>query len=577
MRTFARLLKMTFPLKWWVLLAALLGVCTIAAGVGLMSTSAYLISAAALHPSIAALNVAIVGVRFFGIARGVFRYLERYVSHEVTFRLLSGFRTWFYRSIEPLAPASLTRERSGDLLSRVISDIETLQNFYGRVLAPPLVAAVTAAGMWLLLGAFDPLFALTLLFFFLLAGVGIPCLTYLLSRSIGQEMAQTRAELNAQMVDSLQGMAEIVAFGCEAEFSGKLQESNRKLVKLQSRWSMVNALQNSLANLLINLAAWTMLIVAIPQVREGKLDGVYLALLALAAIASFEAIMPLPAAAQFLGTSLEAGRRLHEIADMPLPISQPETSASLTGFDISFKQVRFRYEAGISAALAGVSFELKQGQCLAIVGPSGSGKSTIANLLLRFWDYESGSIRVGGQEIKQFSQEELLKHIAVVSQQTHFFNTTIRENLQMARSDASAEELEQATRAAQIHEFILSLPQGYNTLVGEQGLNLSGGERQRLAIARAFLKDAPLLILDEATANLDALTEREVLKALQLLQQGRTTIMITHRLKGLETADEIAVLREGNLEEYGTHPQLLQLEGLYWRMWESQNQALYSA
>jgi ATP-binding cassette subfamily C protein CydC len=578
MKNFWRLVKMTLPLKGWVVLATLLGLATIAAGVGLMATSAYMISAAALHPSVAALSLAVVGVRFFGIARGVFRYLERYVTHHLTFRLLARWRVWFYRAVEPLAPARLSKQRSGDLLSRVISDIETLQNFYGRVLAPPLVAALAAIGMWILLGAFNPLFAATLLFFYFLAGVGVPLLAYGLGNKVSAEIVVARGELNALMVDSLQGMAEIVAFGRENDFELRLADANKRLIKLQNRANLVNALQNSLGTFLMNLAVWVMLIVAIPFVRDGSLNGVYLALLALASLASFEAIMPLPQAAQQLGGSLEAGRRLYEIADSQPPTAPANSEYTpVENYSIEFDHVRFRYEENEPEVLAGINFRLKEGDCLALVGPSGAGKSSVGNLLLRFWNYQEGHIRLGGRELRDMPQDEIINLIGVVSQHTHLFNTSIRQNLLIARPKATQEELEAAAKMAQIHDFIMSLPKGYDTQAGEMGLKLSGGERQRLAIARAFLKDAPILLLDEATANLDTLTEQEVLKSLDLLRKGRTTILITHRLTGLEMADEIIALREGKVVERGTHKTLLLKEGLYWSMWERQNQALYAA
>ncbi len=571
--TFWRLLKFTFPLKNWILLAVLLGFLTIAASIGLMTTSAYLISKAALHPSIEALGVAIVGVRFFGIARGLFRYLERYVSHEVTFRLLGQIRVWFYSALEPLAPARLQQYRSGDLLSRIVGDIETLQYFYGRVIAPPLVAAVIAVAMWFFLGAFSPVFAFIFIGFFLLAGVGVPLLAFLLGRKLGSEIILVRAELNAQMVDGIQGMAELVAFGQEQRQLAKVRKLTRRVVKLQDRLAWVTGLQTALGNLLMNLAAWTMLVVAIPMVQEGKLDGVFMALLVLAALSSFEAVLPLPTASQQLGSSLEAAKRLFHIVDAPPVVTLPtRKSPTPRHYGISAEHLSFSYKPGEAEALHDVSFSLPPGKRLAIVGASGSGKTTLANLLLRFWDYGDGKLELGENDLREYSPEALQKLIAVVSQNTHLFNTTIRQNLMLARPDATREELEDATRQAQIHDFICSLPDAYETQIGEQGLKLSGGERQRLAIARALLKNAPILILDEATANLDTLTERNALTAIHTLMQGRTTITISHRLIDMDKADEILVLKDGQVVERGTHYQLLQCEGWYWRMWELQNQ-----
>ncbi len=318
-----RLLSLAAPLKWWLALSALLGLLTVLSGVGLMSTSAYLISEAALHPSVAALGVAIVGVRFFGIARGLFRYLERYASHYVALGITSRLRVWFYSAVEPLAPARLITYRGGDLLSRAIADIETLQDFYVRAVYPPLVAALVALALWLFLGAFDPLFALTFLAFYLLAGIAAPLLAHLLGRSTGSEIVTVRADLNAHLADGIKGMADIIAFGQQQPHVERIESLNRRLASLQTRMAWVSGLETSLGSLLTNLAMWTMLVVAIPLVRDGRLDPVYLATLALAALAGFEAILPLPGAARNLGASLQAARRLFEMTAIPSRFPRP--------------------------------------------------------------------------------------------------------------------------------------------------------------------------------------------------------------------------------------------------------------
>ncbi len=579
-----QLLAVAQPVKWWMLLAALLSVVTVGGGIGLMSTSAYLISAAALHPSIAALGVAIVGVRFFGIARGVFRYLERYVTHSVTFRLLARLRVWFYQSLEPLPPARFLYRgnngsaglTSGEALGRMVADIDTLQNFYARVIAPPVVAAIVGLAMWLFFGAFAVSLALTWLAFYLLVGAGVPWLAYALSRHTGKDIVRVRTELNSQLVDGIQGIADLVAFGQEQPHLARIRLLNRTLVRLQVRQGAIGALQNALGSALMHLSAWTMLIVAIPMVHEGRLSGLYLAVLVLAALASFEAVLPLPSAMQGMGSSMEAARRLFAVAEAHQGVKNG--SMALSGnvespvphdYSLAFHDVRFRYAPREALALDTISFDLPRGHYVAIVGPSGAGKSSIANLLLRFWDYQEGHIMLGGHELRQYAPQDVYAMMSVVTQHTHLFNTTIRENLLLAKPGASQEELEEATKGAQLHDFVQSLPQGYETQVGELGLGLSGGERQRIAIARSLLKNAPILLLDEPTANLDALTEQAVLRALGTLIQGRTTLLITHRLVGLEMADEVLVLQQGKIRERGSHLDLLQLEGLYWNMWKS--------
>jgi ATP-binding cassette subfamily C protein CydC len=540
-----------------------------------MTTSAYLISEAALHPSFAALSVAVVGVRFFGIARGVLRYIERLVTHQATFRLLARLRVWFYGAIEPLAPARLlhdlrhnsARFSSGDLLSRIVSDIETLQNFYARVLAPPLIATLVGVGMWLLFGAFDPALALVFLAFFLVSTMGIPFLTYLLSRKTGKEMVTARALLQSHLVESLQGMADTLAFGQEERQAAQASSLNRQYVTAQVRMAQISGLQEALGSLFMNGTAWVMLVMAIPLVRSGQLNGVWLAVLVLGALSSFEAVLPLPSAFQQLGSSLAAAHRLFSLVDAKPAVRDPALPAPLSSqHDLIIDHVRFRYDNDESYVLDDVSFTLPQGHCVVLVGASGAGKSTIANLLLRFWDYQEGHILLGGRELRSLSQDEVRRLFSTVTQDTHLFNTTIRQNLLIARHDASEEEMMRAARQARIDDFIQSLPRGYDTDIGEQGQRLSGGERQRLAIARALLKDAPILLLDEPTANLDAVTERAIMHTLRTLIPGRTTLLITHRLTYLDMADEILVLEDGHIVERGAHDLLMQREETYWKM-----------
>ena len=574
-RVFWRLLMFAAPLAGRMALAALLGFATIGSSIGLLSTSGYLIARAALQPSIAELQVAIVGVRFFGIARGGFRYLERLVSHDLTFRLLARLRVWFYRALEPLAPARLMQFRSGDLLARVVADVGTLENLYLRVLAPPLVALMVALLVTLLMGAFDPRLALTLLVFLLLAGTGLPLLTQRLGRETGSRMVGVRAELNGLLVDGIQGVADLLASGAEGRHLRRVERLSRELGGLQGQMARITGMQGALIGLLMNLATLAVLAVAIPLVSSAGLDGVYLAALVLIAISSFEAVLPLPQAFQYLNASLEAGRRIFEVVDAQPAVVDPVRPAPMpAGFDLRVRDLRFAYAPDEPPALDGVSFELPRGRFVAVVGPSGAGKSTLAYLLLRFWDYHDGQILLDGQELRVYDAKIVRERMAVVSQHTHLFKASIRDNLLLAKPEVAEEEIVEAAKQAQVHEFIQSLPQGYDTWIGEQGLRLSGGQRQRLAIARAILKDAPVLILDEPTANLDALTEREVAASLQAVAAGRTTLLITHRLVGLEAADEILVLRAGRVAERGRHHDLMQMGGLYRRMWDLQNQIL---
>jgi thiol reductant ABC exporter CydC subunit len=545
-----RLLKLMAPFRWWIVAGVLLSFATTGASVGLMAVSAYLISKAALVTDAAQLAVIITGVRFFAIARAALRYAERYVTHLATFRILTRLRVWFYRAIEPLAPARLTTVRSGDLLTRIVADIETLENFYLRVVIPPLAAALVTALACLILGSFDIWLAAALLAFILLTGVALPLITRWLSRQPAAELIAARAELNASLVDEIQGIADLLTYGQEETYQARTLGLGGQLNRVQERLAFVRGLGNGLAALFTSLAALTVLLLAIPLVTSGQIQGVYLALLPLTAIASFEAVQPLAQAMQMLETSRAAARRVFELAQAPAqgaPVVAPPRAlpaAPRLGLSIELQDVSFRYAAGERLVFDGVSLSVPAGGRVAIVGPNGSGKSSLVNLLLRFWEVDSGEIRIDGEDVRSYPAAVVRSLLSVVPQDIHLFHATIRDNLYLANPDARDEDLVAACQMAQVHDFIQGLPQGYDTLVGENGLLLSGGERQRLAIARAILKDAPVLILDEATSHLDAVTEQRLMaEGLEPFMAGRTTIIISHRRGGVQHVDQVIELQ----------------------------------
>src|SRR5215203_711167 len=558
-----------------MLLAVLLGVATVASNVGLLATAAYAISASALVAFLGALVIPIYLVRLFGVSRAGARYGERLVSHNLTFKLLADFRYWFYTRLERLAPARLLRYRTGDLLSRIVGDIEELQNFYLRIVAPVAVASVVSLLTFALLYSFGPLLAFAALGFLVAAGIGLPLLVRMLVRGLGRKQVELRGELNARIVDGVQGAQDLLAFGGERDHERTIATLDRRLGRLQRRMGFITGLQDALGDLLMNLAMLSVLVLAIPLVSGGEVRGVYLAFVALVVLGSFEAVQPLGTAFQFLGRSLRAGERLFEIVEAEPEVKDPAKLLPVPhNHKREFDGVGFRYQDEDRFMLEDVSFTLEPGRRIAIVGPSGAGKSTLAGLVLRFWDPIEGAISIGGCDVHGYAQDDVRALIGVVSQDTHVFNDTLRANLLLARPEATDDELGTALARTQLDGLMQRLPRGLETQLGEQGLRLSGGERQRLSVARALLKESPLLLLDEPTANLDPATERELLDAVYDSTPDRSTLVITHRLVRMERMDEILVLESGRIVERGTHPELETSHGTYRRMLDIQREIL---
>ena len=572
--TARRLLELSIPFTGRIAFSMLLGALTVAAGIGLLTTSAYLIARAALHPSIAELQVAIVGVRFFGITRGVFRYLERLQTHDTAFRLLARLRVWFYKHLEPLAPARLLTQRSGDLLSRIVADIETLQHFFLRVIVPPGVAIAMISAVTFFMSRFDIWLSVQLLFFLLFAGLAIPLLTNRLARPFGEREVELRSDLNAALVDGIQGNADILAFEQGSSHLDLVFNLTTDIAGTRERNAWIAGLSIGLVGLATNLAVMATILRAVPLVQFGMLEGYLLAVVVIATIASFEAVAPLPDAFQHLESSLTAARRLFEIVDVPPAVVDSESHYPMPeSTQIHASKLTFRYGDDLPPALVEIDFDVAPGRILAVIGPSGSGKSSIAHLLLRFWDYSEGQILLGGTDLRSIKLEELRSLFSVISQDTYLFHGSIRDNLLFAKPDAEDAEIFAALEQAQLLAFVHALPHSLDTPIGERGLMLSGGERQRLAITRALLRDAPIWIADEPTANLDPLTEHEVMRSLKDLMRQRTSLLLTHRLIELEDVDEILVLQEGRIVERGNHNHLLKAQGLYYRMWSHQRQA----
>lgn len=546
-----RLISVTGSLRRWVLAAAVLSGLTMIAGIGLISLAGNLISRSALVETTATLTLGIVGVRFFAVTRAVGRYLERYVGHLGTFRILTRVRVWLYLGIEPTAPASLVDRRSGDVLARIVDDVDTLQDLALRALAPPVAAVMACGAGAVVLGVLDPSLGLVLVAFVVLAGVVLPLATRRLGRAASAVLVAEQAELAAVAVESVTALADLVAYGRQDLVSGRLRDLTERRRLAERRLATARGLNAALAGLLGGLASVTGLAIAVRLVADGRVEGEWLAMVPLAVIATFEAVAPLALSFEHLDRARSAAARLTELVDAPPTVSDPlpsEDDAQYRGDGaLEFDRVRFRYTPDGPDVLAGASFSVPAGAQVVMVGPSGSGKSTIASLLLRFWEQQSGSILVDGVDIRTQPAERTRAAVAVVAQHDHLFDTTVRDNLRLGDADADDDRLRSACAAVAMDEWLDAVPGGLDERTGEDGSRLSGGERQRLMIARALLAESPILILDEATAHLDEDTTQRVLDGVRAWRAGRTTIHIAHRAAPIGTPDLVLRVEHGRV------------------------------
>lgn len=576
-----RLATLILPFRWPIVTTLALGTATVGASVGLMGTAAWLIATAALHPSIADLQIAVVGVRFFGVSRGVFRYLERLISHHLTFKFLAELRVWFIESLAPLAPARLLDRSVADLVDRAVSDIETLQSFTIRVLSPPLVALAVGLGVGCFMMWFSPAATFVFALFFFLAGGVAPLTTWILARSEGRRSAVLRAGLGEAVVDFAQGMPELMVFHYSRPHRLRITEMRKKLAEAERGSAVIDAITTGAGVLLTHLSAVGILIVGIPLVRSGHLSGIMLAVLCLIAIAAFEAATPLPQAARHLHRHVASARRLFEILDAR-PAVRPSSDPSTPEWvrpggpspSLVFQRLSHTYPDTTCPAITDLDLEIKAGARVAVVGPSGAGKTTLAHLIQRFWDPDSGRILIGGLDIKKLDLDDLRRSIGLVSQNTSLFSGTIAENLLLARPSASRGELEAVCRTAELEPTLAALPETLDTWIGEQGQRLSGGQRQRLGIARTLLQGPAILVLDEPTAHLDGPMASTLLTQVFHAFEGTTTVHISHRLMMMETYDDIVVIDGGRSVQQGLHSDLVTRQGLYRRLWEAEHAGL---
>ena len=501
----------------------------------------------------------------------VLRWLDSWISHDLAYRLLAELRIRLYNMLDPLAPAYLVRRRSGDLVSALLGDVELIELFYAHTISPLFVAVLVPGGVLVALGLLAPPLAVVLVPF-LIAVALTPLLAVRQSAHLGAALRETTGEVTAHAVDSVQGLRTIAAFDDGAIRAAEVAQRSRWLGDLKRGFARWQAVQNAVIEALMGLGALAVLTAGARLVADGQLVRTALPLATLLAASSFQPVVTIVTVVKELTQTLSAARRLFAVEDEPIPVQDGPLAMSeaLTKVALRFDKVTFAYGPGDRPALRSVSFDAPAGRTVALVGRSGAGKTTAAHLVLRFWDPQAGRILIDGGDIRALHLDDLRGLIALVAQDTYLFNTSLRENIRLGRPEASDEEILEAAIAANVDEFARALPEGYETSLGERGMQLSGGQRQRVSIARALLKNAPILVLDEATSHLDAVSEAEVRQALDRLSQGRTTLVIAHRLSTIREAYQIVVLDDGQVAERGTHAELLALDGLYSHLIASQ-------
>jgi len=565
-----RLLAMARPLRGRLLGAAAAGAAATGCGVALLAVSGFLLARASQHPSILAISVAVVAVRALSVGRGVFRYLERLAAHDVAFRVLAQVRVATWRRLAALAPGGVALFRSGDLLARLVSDVDATQDLFIRgvtpVLAAALVGGATVAGCLFILAPAAAVLAAGLL----TAALVVPLAGAAVARKAARAQAPVRGRLAATVTELLDGAADLHAFGAADAALARAEATDAELTRLDGRTAAASALGAGSMSAVTGITLWAVLVLGVAATGAGALSRVPLAVLTLTALASFEAVSALPAAAIQLGQARVAAGRIAAVTDTPDPVREPCRPRALPPgpFGVQLRDATVVYRPGGPPALDRVSLDLPPERRVALVGANGAGKSTVAAVLMRFRELTSGGALLDGHDLASYAADDVRSVIGGCPQDPYLFAATIRDNLRLARPEATDEELAAAAGRARLLPWIASLPQGWDTPVGARGAAVSGGERQRLALARAFLADPRLLILDEPTSHLDPPARRALTTDLLHATEGRAVVLITHELYGLDQVDEIVVLDHGRIAEQGRHRQLRYAGGPYQRLCE---------
>ena len=550
------------PAKWSLVLALIFTFLTVFMNVGLLTVSAWLLASAALQPGLTYLSLAIVGVRFFGVSRAVCRYFERYTSHRMAFQGLYGLRVWFYAHLEPLAPAILKRFGAGDMLGRIMGDIEVLQFFYLRTLIPPVAAIALTVLVAYGVSTIDSTLVTPIVLSSLVLGLVLPLVVYAHNKQSLTEIGPQQGEYKSLLSDTMDSLEDVISYGNEDLVYHRIQHM---MHIVDTNKGVIERGMNLGNTLFLGGVQITVVIVAIlaANALTGAWASVMVAVAAIGTQAWFEALQPMIAAVHHGAESKVATSRLMALANEPMPVVDPKAPKPFNANrDITFTDVSFGYNQD-RCIYEHLRLGIKQGQSVAIVGASGSGKTTLFNMLERLYDY-GGSIHVGDVELKDISIDTWRNALGTITQDTYIFHASFEDNIRLARPDASATDLERAIDRASLRSVVDRLPVGLNTIVGSGGHGLSGGERQRVALARLFLRNPQIVLLDEPLEGLDQVTRKALHRDLMEYVKDKTCLYITHQLEGLEQMDRILFMDKGQIIEDGTYEELIALRGHFY-------------
>ena len=551
-------LKLFKPHSVWLVSGTLLSLLTTLASITLLTLSGWFISASAIAGLLVLDGNALTfnfmlpaaQIRALAITRTLGRYGERLVTHEATFRVLASIRGWFFQQLIPLVPGRLSLMRSGDLLSRMTADIDALDALYLRLLAPMTVALLGIIGVTVFLACYTPIISLTTGLILIVASVWVPWLFNRLGQEGAEQIIVLAANFRIRNIDMLQGLSELITNQAYGRFSNTLSQFSDLMINTQRLNNRLSAISSIITFLLSQVSVLITLILSTLLYTENLLSGAEVALVIFCVMAAFELVTPLPLAMQMLGKTQKAAQRIRQVVDMSPTTPNPLESASLPKqYDMALDNVSFRYSEQQDWVLKNINLSIPQGSKIAVVGISGSGKTTLLQLLMRYYDPETGQVLLNGQSLKYWHTDQLMTCFGVLSQRSQLFAASIRENLLIAKPTASVKELTAAIKAAGLEKFLSYLPEGLDTWVGESGVKVSGGEARRIALARLYLKNAPILVLDEPTEGLDSDTERDVFNALSVFANNKTVIMVTHREAGLGLVDVIYRMENGVLKQ----------------------------